>query len=84
MKATIEYNLDDHGEGKAHLRAIKSTEMALVLWEIRNNLFNELESEIEANKGGQKAVRYDQLNQVYKKITELMEFHNINLDELID
>jgi hypothetical protein len=40
-KATIEFNLDDREDIKAHLRCVKSTSMAVTLWDIDQHLRNE-------------------------------------------
>ena len=38
MKVIIEYNLDNPESKKAHLRVVKSTDMAIVLFEISNKI----------------------------------------------
>ena len=38
MKVIIEYNLDNPESKKAHLRVVKSTDMAIILFEILNNV----------------------------------------------
>lgn len=37
MKATLTFNLDDPDDRKAHLRCVKSLDMAIALFEIMNN-----------------------------------------------
>lgn len=37
MTATLTFNLDDPDDRKAHLRCVKSTDMAIALFEIMNN-----------------------------------------------
>ena len=37
MKATLTFNLDDPDDRMAHLRCVKSLEMAIALFEIKNN-----------------------------------------------
>ena len=69
MKAILEFNLNDHDERMAHLRAVKSTSMAIVLFEIQHNLFRGIE---ENNTS------------IIEKINDLIHEHGINLDELID
>ena len=37
MKATLEFNLDDPDDRQAHLRCVKSLDMAIALFDIINN-----------------------------------------------
>lgn len=37
MTATLTFNLDDPDDRKAHLRCVKSTDMAIALFDIMNN-----------------------------------------------
>ena len=34
MKGTLEFNLDDSADMQAYLRAVKSTKLAITLWEM--------------------------------------------------
>jgi len=74
MKATIEFNLTDSDEARAHLRCIKSLDMACVLWELRN-IRKELEWMEEQGELSAETV--------IQKILEHFDNHNINTDELI-
>jgi len=78
-KARLEYDLNDTDDAMAHMRAVKSLDMAFVLWELINNSKRSLERamhEKEMNK-------YEALDMVYERIYELMDEHNIKLDDLI-
>ena len=79
-KATIEYNLSDPDDAMAHLRAIKSLDMAMALWDIVHNTKKGLEWSME----GKEIDKYDALELVYEKIHEILNDHNIITDELID
>jgi len=81
MKAILEYDLNDNDEQMAHLRAIKSLDMACVLFEITNNIKKECEREVE-NKADMNA--YDAMELVFEKIYASLEEHNIKVDELIN
>jgi len=70
-KATLEFDMNDPDDLKAFKRAVKSTDMAVVLFEITHNLQRRCPDTKEVDK-------------VFKAINEYMELHNINLDELID
>jgi hypothetical protein len=79
-KATLEFDLNDSDDMIAHLRAVKSLDMAMALWEIVHNTKKGLEWSME-NK---EIDKYDALELVYKKIHEILDDHNINTDELIN
>ncbi len=79
-KATIEYNLSDPDDAMAHLRAIKSLDMAMALWAIVHNTKKGLEWSME----GKEIDKYDALELVFEKIHEILNDHNIITDELID
>ena len=79
-KATLEFDLNDSDDMIAHLRAIKSLDMAMALWEIVHNTKKGLEWSMEDKE----IDKYDALELVYKKIHEILDDHNINTDELIN
>jgi hypothetical protein len=79
-KATIEYNLSDPDDAMAHLRAVKSLDMAMALWDIVHNTKKALEWSME----GKEIDKYDALELVFEKIHEILNDHNIITDELID
>jgi len=78
-KAILEYDLNDSDDSMAHMRAVKSLDMAMALWTITNNTKKSLEWSME----GKEMDKYDALELVYEKIYEIMEEHNINLDDLL-
>ena len=79
-KATLEYNLSDPEDAMAHLRAVKSLDMAMALWAIVHNTKKGLEWSME----GKEIDKYDALELVFEKIHEILNDHNIITDELID
>jgi len=79
-KATLEYDLSDPDDVMAHLRAVKSLDMAMALWDIVHNTKKGLEWSME----GKEIDKYDALELVYEKIHEILDNHNINTDELIN
>ena len=79
-KATLEYDLSDPDDVMAHLRAVKSLDMAMALWDIVHNTKKGLEWSME----GKEIDKYDALELVYQKIHEILDDHNINTDELIN
>jgi hypothetical protein len=79
-KATLEFDLNETDDIKAHLRAVKSLDMAITLWEITHNTKKGLEWSME----GKEMDKYDALELVFDKIHEIISEHNISLDELMD
>ena len=80
MIAELHFNLDDAEDSMAHTRCIKATDMALVLWELVHNSKKTLEWAMESDTIN----RYDALDMVYKRIGELLEEHDVNIDKLIN
>jgi hypothetical protein len=80
MIAELHFNLDDADDSMAHTRCIKATDMALVLWELVHNSKKSLEWKMESNSIN----RYDALDMVFERISELLEEHDINIDKLIN
>jgi hypothetical protein len=78
-KAKIEFDLNDVDDRMAHLRAIKSLDMAMALWDITHNTKKGLEWSLE-NKDVDK---YEVLEMVFEKIYEILDEHNVRTDELI-
>ena len=78
MKATLEFDLDDSVDETAHLRAIKSTKLAIALWDMDQYLrglikYGELDDAI-----------YKTLEETRDKLREIMSENSIDLDELLN
>jgi hypothetical protein len=54
-------------------------DMALALWDITHNTKKRLEWSME----GKEIDKYEALDMVYEKIYEILDEHNIKLDDLI-
>ena len=79
MKAVLEFNLNDPDDYAAHLRAVKSLDMAIVLWEILYNTKKNIQWEIERdNLDG-----YATLDRLYEKIAKSLDDTGIKIDDLI-
>jgi len=81
MKAILEFNLDDKEDLMAHKRAVKSLDMACVLFDIKFNLKRRIEHYIEDNKPQNNHML---LEQMFEEINNEFDEHNINIDELIE
>lgn len=82
MKAILEYDLNDPEDRMAHMRAVKSYDMACALFEITRNLKRTLEHRFESQP--QDRNEFDGLDEAFREIQDYMEEFNINVDELID
>lgn len=67
-KATLEFDMNDPDDAKAFKRAVKSTDMAIVLFEITHNL-RRIHPESE---------------EVFKDIHDLLDLHGIIIHDIID
>lgn len=80
MEAILKFNLEDLDDRLEHLRAVKATDMALVLWEVVYNSRKYFENQIEEGKFTD---QQDLLDAVYKHIWAILEARDVNPDNLI-
>ena len=74
MKATLEFDLDNHDDKMEYLRCIKSTGMAAFIWELKHNFWRKWKhDETDFN-----------LDNYKDALCDLMEEYNINIDELVE
>ena len=78
-EAILKYDLNDSDDTMAHMRAVKSLDMALALWDITHNTKKSIEWSLE----GKELDKYEVLDMVYEKIYEILEEHNIKMNDLI-
>jgi hypothetical protein len=83
MKATLSYNLNDPDDRMAHMRAVKSLDMASALFDITRNLKKKIEHRYEDIDNINNDV-FDGIDAVFDEICNILESHNINIDELIN
>lgn len=79
MKGTLEFNLDDSADMEAYMRAVKSTKLAITLWEMDQYL----RSQTKYASDLMPEEVYKSLLKTRDKLHELMSEHSIDLDELI-
>jgi adenine specific DNA methylase Mod len=82
MKATLSYNLNDPDDRMAHLRAVKSLDMASALFEITRNLKKQVERKYEDDTTEYDS--FDVIQDVFDRIYEILGDNNIDIDELIN
>ena len=81
MKAVLEFDLNDSDDAMAHLRAVKSLDMALVLWEVMYNIRKGIEWDIESGKYKDQT---ELLDAIIEKINSYYDEHGVIIDELIN
>ena len=81
MKAQLIYDLENLDDEMALKRALKSIDMALVLFEIAYNLKKKCIWDVESHDPDDGAL--DEIELVFIKLNELLDEHNININELI-
>ena len=67
-KATLEFDMNDPDDAKAFKRAVKSTDMAIVLFEIIHNLHR----------------THPESEEVFKDIHDLLDLHGIIIHDIIN
>ena len=82
MKATLSYNLNDPDDRMAHMRAVKSLDMASALFEITRNLKKQVERRFEDETIEHDS--FDVIQEVFDRIYEILGDNNIDIDELIN
>jgi hypothetical protein len=79
-KGIMEFNLNEQDEVTAHLRCVKSLDLALTLWDMDEYL----RAETKYAPDSMNSEVYGALKDVRSKLHELMSKHSIDLDELIN
>jgi len=73
-KGILEYDLTNADDEMAMKRAMKSTDMAMFIWELKHNFWRKWKHD-DTNFN---------LDTYRESLGELLEDHNINIDELTD
>lgn len=81
MKGILKFNLSDKDEREAHLRAVRSTDLASALFEISCNLRRNVNNPIKDEHFH--AVTEQVIDSVFEKIESTLNDHNLNMNELI-
>ena len=81
-KATLEFDLTDFDDRIEHLRAVKSTDMALFIWELLYNTKKSILNNLEFNPNMPKD-NYELVNYLWEQFHEMVSEKGINIDELI-
>jgi hypothetical protein len=76
MKAILKFNLPE--DNTEYLVTVKAMDMANFIFELVYNTKKGLINTLEVNDGEQ-----DGIEIVFERIQELLEYHNITIDELL-
>lgn len=79
MEAILKFNLNETDDTLAYTRCNKSLDMAVALWQICHNTRKSLLYNCDTNEMNS----YQAVNMVFDRIYEILDEHNVNLDELI-
>lgn len=77
MKGKLEYDLTDHEERQSHLRAVKSLDLACVIWDVQQMFRNKLKGDLSEHD-------YELVEKLQENFYDILEEHNIDLDELLN
>lgn len=80
-KAILEFNLSDEDDLMEFKRATNSLGMSLALWEMLYNTKKKFEWELES--GEKSNSHYELLDSIYKRFWEILDEHNVKLDDII-
>ena len=84
MKATLQFNLDDQDDRLEHLRCMKATSMASLLFDFQNNSRKKIESIIEQKEErGDKILALTAVEMVYDQFYHLLDLYSIDTNEII-
>ena len=78
MKATLEFDLDNPDDKMEHMRCVKATDMALMLWDIKQKIRSKLKYSNDLSE--------DELHQwevMQDEFYSIADDYGINLDLLI-
>lgn len=84
MKAKFEFDFNEPDDVMDHKRMSKSLDMALVLWELKNNAQKKIHDALDYIEEEKPKTAHEAVDLVFDMIYELMHDYNINMDELVN
>jgi hypothetical protein len=78
-KATLTFDLNDIDDKQAHLRCVKSLDMALAIFEFTYNTKKSFQYNLDESDDKS----YELLDKVYERFWEILNENNIKIDELV-
>jgi len=80
--ATLTFDLTNIDDRYDHLRAVRSTDLALAILQIVNNTRSSVENRIE-HLGEDKVTPYDAVDLVYAHIINVLNDYGVDIDALV-
>jgi hypothetical protein len=84
MKAKFEFDFNEPGDAMDHRRMTKALDMALVLWEIKNNAQKKIYDSLDYMEEDKPKTAYDGVEMVFEMLHQLMYDHSLNMDDLVE
>ena len=81
-KAILKFDLNDFDDRMAHLRAVKSLELSMAIWDILQ-LRKTMERRFENTENTNNDV-FDGIDAICDGILEILDDHGIKIDDLIN
>jgi hypothetical protein len=78
MKAKLEFDLDNPDDKIAHMRCVKATDMAIMLWDIKQKIRSKLKYGEDLSES-----EFHQWELMQDEFYSIASEYGINLDELI-
>jgi hypothetical protein len=78
-KATLEFDLNEQDDKTAHLRAVKSLDMASFIFQLVSNEKKSIMHQLD----NRDMKDWEVVHLVFDRIHDLLQEHNIDIDELI-
>ena len=78
MKAKLEFDLDNPDDSMGHMRCVKATDMALMLWDIKQNIRSKLKYDEKLSEA-----ELHQWEVMQDEFYSIADDYGINLDLLI-
>jgi len=85
MKAELKFDLENLDDEMALKRAIKSKDLCLAIFDIQSKLYITMESKNDFAPDSLESDAYNRcLDLMYEEINRIVNYHEINTDELIN
>jgi len=84
MKAELKFDLENIDDEMALKRAVKSKDLCLVIFDIQSKLYKKMESKNDFAPDSAESDAYNRcLDLMFEEINSILNYHDINTDELI-
>ena len=81
MKALLKFDLTDPDDRMSHKQCVNANSMAIILWDLVYNSRKTIERKLE---NFPEIDIYSSLDMWHDRLTELLEEHSINIDDLCE